>query len=137
MDRPTDFAERVAAIMMCGLRCRVVCSQDGGFPRLDLQPLPDWIHLADDATVADFHDKGWHYHVSLSTWPVDGDAWSRIVERWHSTEVVVQIQYINDNGGAVPAWEGLGADPDMWELYMSGSYGYKWRDSHYGLHISM
>ena len=137
MARPLDFAERVAAIMVGGLPCRVHCRCDGGFTRLDLDPLPGWVHLACDEVVAEHLAQGDHYHVSLSTWPVDEGAWGRIMERWDGTELIIKMHYINDNGGAVLAWEGLGADPDLWQLYMTGSYSYKWHENQYGLHISM
>ena len=137
MARPMDFAERVAVIMSNGLSCRVHCRCDGGFTRLDLHPLPGWVHLADDNTVAKHLAEEDPYHISSSTWPVDAEVWARICGRWHGAEIIIKMHYINDNGGAVLAWEGLGADPDLWQLYMTGSYSYKWHENQYGLHISM
>ena len=137
MARPADFADRAAAIVAGGLPCRIACARDGDFSRLDLHPLPGWVHLASDDVVDKHLADGDCYHVSLSTWPVDEGIWNRIVERWHGVETVIRVQYVNGNGGAVLAWEGLGADPDLWLLYTSGSYGYKWVDNNYGLHISM
>jgi hypothetical protein len=135
-NRTVDFKLRTALIMAGGLPCRIRCRSDG-FTRLDLEPMPGWVHLADDSTVAEYLAQGWHYHVPLCTWSVDEGTWSRIVDGWDGVEITIKIQYVNDNGGAVLAWTDLGADPDMWELYMSGSYGHKWRDSGHGLHISM
>ena len=135
-NRTVDFKLRTALITAGGLPCRIRCRSDGGFTRLDLDPLPGWVHLADDATVAKHMVEGDHYHISLSTWPVDAEAWSRIVHRWDGTEVLIKAHYVTKNGGVVLAWEGIGADPDLWQLYMNGSYGYKW-DGGYGLHISM
>ena len=123
--------------MKDGLRCRVVCSQEGGFTRLDLIPLPGWIHLAHDEVVMEHLAMNSQYHISLSTWPVDKVKWDHIMARWNDKELIIDIDYVTKNGGAVLAWAGLGADPDMWEIYMSGSYAYKWRDGQYGLHISM
>ena len=137
MARPSDFADRVAAIMAGGLPCLISCSRDGGFSRLDLQPRPGWVHLASDDVVAKHMSEGDHYHVSLSAWPVDEGTWNRIVARWHGVETVVRINRVTSNGGAELAWMGLGSDPDVWQLYMDGSYSYKWFEHHYGLHISM
>ena len=92
--------------------------------------------MADDATASEHLANGWHYHVSLSPWVVDEGAWNRIVERWGGAEITIEIQYVNDNGDVVLAWAGLGADPDRWEIYMSGSYAHKWQNG-YGLHITM
>ena len=137
MTRPSDFAERAAAIVADGLPCQIACRSDGGFTRLDLIPLPGWTHLADDATVAEHLAMGSHYHISLSTWPSDEGAWCRICERWDGIVTTIRINRITSNGGAELAWTGLGSDPDLWTLYMEGSYKYKWHDNQYGLHISM
>ena len=135
MARPADFKLRTVLIMAGGLPCRIRCRSDG-FTRLDLEPLPGWVHVADDSTVAKHLAQEDHYHVSLSTRPVDEGAWGRIMQRWDGVEVIIKIQHVTMNGGAVLAWKGLGADPDLWDLYMTGSYGYKWEGG-YGLHISM
>ena len=137
MARPDDFAERAAAIMAGGLPCLISCSRDGGFSRLDLQPRPGWVHLARDEVVAEHLAQGDHYHISLSTWPVDEGAWGRIMDRWEGVETILKVQHVTKNGGAVLAWEGLGADRDLWMLYMSGSFSWKWHDNQYGLHVSM
>ena len=137
MDRPADFAGRAAAIIAGGLPCRISCARDGDFARLDLQPLPGWIHLANDEVVAEHLAMGSHYHISLSTWPVDDEVWARICGRWHDVETVIHVGRVTNNGGAELAWSGLGSDPDLWMLYMEGSYSYKWHDNQYGLHISM
>ena len=137
MARPADFGDRVAAIMTNGLPCRIACNSDGGFTRLDLEPMQGWVHLADDATVAEYATNGWHYHISLSTWSVDDDVWRRVYQRWHGAYITIKAHYVNDNGGVVLAWAGVGADPDIWQLYTTGSFGYKWEENRYGLHISM
>jgi hypothetical protein len=99
--------------------------------------MPGWVHLADDATVAKHLAQDDHYHISLSTWPVDEGVWGRICGRWDGVETVVHIGRVTSNGGAELAWTGLGSDPDLWMLYMEGSYSYKWHEHQYGLHVSM
>ena len=135
--RPADFAERAAAIVAGGLPCRFHCRSDGGFTRLDQEPLGGWVHLADDLTVAEHLANKSHYHVSLSTTPVDEEQWQRVVERWHGVDIVISVHYVTQSGGAVLAWNDIGADEDVWRLYMEGSYSYKRFDNHYDLHISM
>ena len=137
MDRPADFDARAAAILSSGLPCLIRCCQDGGFTRLELEPLPGWTHLANDDVVNKHMADDDPYHISLSTWPVDGDVWARVVKRWHGVEVTIDIHRITTNGGAELAWTGVGADADLWHLYLAGSYAYKWWDNQYGLHISM
>jgi hypothetical protein len=135
-NRTVDFKLRSALIVAGGLPCRVHCRSDG-FTRLELEPLDGWVHLADDNTVAKHLAEEDHYHISLSTWPVDVAVWSRIMARWDGVETVVHINRVTSNGGAELAWTGLGSDQDVWQLYMDGSYSYKWFEHHYGLHISM
>jgi hypothetical protein len=137
MTRPADYDARAATILSSGLPCRITCSQDGGFTRLELHPLPGWVHLADDATVAKHMVEGDAYHISLSTWPVDEEGWCRIVTRWHGVETTINIERVTQNGGAELSWTGVVSDVDIWQLYMTGSYGYKWHNNGYGLHISM
>ena len=137
MERPDDFEARAAAIVAGGLPCKMHCRRDGEFARIDLEPAPGSIHLARDEVIAEHIAMGSLYHISLSYTTLDEEVWRRVVDRWDGVELVIQIHYVNANGGAVLAWTGLGADPDVWALYTEGDFGYKWRDSHYGLHISM
>ena len=125
----------MARAMVLGLPCRLRCRRDPYFARVDLEPLPGWVHLSDAATRAAWGD--WSYHVSLSRNTVDEAAWQRLCERWDGVEVVLAIDYITINGVAVLSWAGLGADADAWALYEQGEFGYKWRDSRFGLHVSM
>ena len=50
---------------------------------------------------------------------------------------MIRIDRVTDNGVAVLAWTGIGADHDAWHLYLTGDFGYKWHENHFGLHISM
>ena len=135
--RPDDFYDRAAKIVEQGLPCRITCRRDSGFLRLELQPLDGWTHLVHDGDVQTFYDEGWAYHVSLSYTTVDEEAWARLCQRWHTATGVIQVDRVTDNGVAVLAWTGLGADHDAWHLYMTGDFGYKRYDDHFGLHISM
>ena len=70
MARPADFDERKATLLARGLPCRLWCRRDD-YVRIDLEPLPGWVHLTDDATVEEYARNGWYYHVSLSKWTLD------------------------------------------------------------------
>ena len=48
------------------------------------------------------------------------------------TTAVVAVDYVRDSCVAMLAWEGLGADRDVWEAL---GQGYPNRD--FGLHVSM
>ena len=135
--RPDDFYDRAAKIVEQGLPCRITCCCDSDFHRLELQPLDGWIHLVADEEVQRYYQEGWAYHVSLSYTTVDAAAWTRLCQRWHNTIHVVRVDRVTDNGVAVLAWSGIGADEDAWLLYTTGDFAYKWHDNHFGLHISM
>ena len=89
----------MARAMVLGLPCRLRCRRDPYFARVDLEPLPGWVHLSDAATRAAWGD--WSYHVSLSRNTVDEAAWQRLCERWDGVEVVLAIDYITLNGVSV------------------------------------
>ena len=135
--RPDDFHERTTKIMAQGLPCLITCCRDSSFLRLELQPLDGWTHLVDDEEAQRYYKQGWTYHISLSYTTVDEEAWTRLCQRWHNAADVIRVDRVTDNGVAVLAWSGIGADEDAWRLYTTGDFAYKWYDNYFGLHISM
>ena len=44
------------ALALAGLPCRLRCRRDPWFARVDLEPLPGWVHLSSAATRAAWGD---------------------------------------------------------------------------------
>jgi hypothetical protein len=137
--RPTkeDYDARVAHVVGHGLPAKLKIAWDNSFLRIELEPLPGWTWLATDAAVASELANGRRPHISLSKWTADGATYDRIVERYHNRDIVVNVSSVGSGATAVLAWEGIGADPDLWDLYINGEFGYKWTENSFGLHVSL
>ena len=134
--RPESEA-RVAHIVEHGLPARLRVKWESHFMRIECEPLEGWTWLATAESVAREMDGGWQPHISLSKWTGDAAAYQRVVERYHEREVVLKISSVSSGATAMLAWEGVGADPDLWALYTGGEFAYKWHVNHFGLHVSL
>jgi hypothetical protein len=47
------------------------------------------------------------------------------------------VEYVTNGAVAVLAWHGIGADADLWDLYLAGEFSYKWYKNNFGLHVSL
>ena len=128
----------VAEIVAMGLPCVLHCETSGGFARLECTPQLGWIHLCNDAAWEREMSSRFRYHISVCRADtLDLDVWARICSRWHEKFVHVGVSNFSGGAFALLKWEGLGSDADLWELYLSGCWGYKWHENGHGLHVSM
>ena len=132
-----DYDMRVANIIANGLPARLLAKWDGRFMCIECEPLDGWIWLATGESIAREMQGGWRPHISLSKWTGDTETFQRVVERYHEREVVLKISSVSSGATAMLAWEGVGADPDLWALYTGGEFAYKWHVNHFGLHVSL
>ena len=135
---PSDeYFTRKARLEQQGLACRLAVKWDNHFARVELIPLPGFIHLATEESVRHELASGWRPHISLTKWTGDPEAFNRLVQRWDGVETVLSVDYVTDGAVAVLSWDGLGADPDAWALYLGGEFAYKWEENSFGLHVSL
>ena len=132
-----EYGRRVANIIANGLPARLKVVKLEYFLCIEMEPLEGWTWLATESAVHLEMANGWRPHISLSKYTVDEETYKRVFHHYHNMEMNIKIHSVSSGGAAVLAWEGLGADPDLWDLYIWGEFGYKWRDNRFGLHISL
>ena len=132
-----EYDARVAHIVTHGLPAMLKVVREEHFLRIDLEPLDGWVWLANDESTRKEMEKGWVPHISLTKWRVDEGAYQRVLERYDGTKTIIKVSSVSSGAAAVLAWEGVGGDPDLWALYVTGDFSYKWELNKFGLHISL
>ena len=124
-------------IVEVGLPAVLRVVREDHFTRIELIPMVGWTWLAPLHVVNTELGKGWVPHISLTKWTLDMEAYKRIYDRYHDQQTVIEIARVSSGAAAVLAWSGIGADQDIWDVYIDGDLGYKWSQNSFGPRISL
>jgi len=120
---------------------RVVTQEDTGFQVIELEPVPGrWWSFETQAQRDEWAKINFKFHISLThkhrSW-ADPQVFERIKRRYDGRTITIKISEIKPSGNLMlDLTDGIGADPDVQELYSTGTYAGKWEQG-YGPHISM
>jgi hypothetical protein len=140
---PADEFERAKAnIMRYGQTAIAhVRTNDRGFQSIDLEPVPGrfW-SFETQAKRDEWARQNWKFHISL-TYQHDSkehpEVYKRVERRWDGQLVTIRIKKIHPSGNLeLDDTDGIGADPNVQQLYKTGTYAGKWRGG-FGPHIGM
>ena len=138
-----QFAQAKQNILQHGQTAiaHVVTKEDTGFQVIELEPIPGRFWTFETQSMRDeWARENWTFHISLThkdrSW-ADPQVFERIKQRYDGQIVNVRIAEVKQSGNLMlDMTQGIGADPDVQELYSTGTYASKWRRG-YGPHISM
>ena len=118
-----------------------VVTNEHGFQAIELEPVPGLFWSFETQAVRDqWARDSWKFHISLThkhrSW-APPEVFQRVKNRYDKQRVNIRIAEIKPSGNLMlDLTHGIGADPDVQELYSTGTYAGKWA-SGYGPHISM
>jgi hypothetical protein len=130
------FYEATEQIKSNGLHAKMAVKYDPFF-RIELEPLEGWTWLCAPNRVEAYYQTSWRPHITLASSDWSWRDFKVVFDRYHDVKAVIKIHRISGGGTAVLAYEGIGADVDLWRIYIEGDQGFKWKDNGFGLHISM
>ena len=130
------YDDAVERMKTNGLHAKMSVKWDPFF-RIELEPLEEWTWLCAPDKVEAYFKTSWRPHVTLANWGWSWSDFSLVFDKYDGNEAVIKIHHVGAGGTAVLAYEGLGADWDLWRVYIDGDQGYKWTENSFGLHISM
>ena len=138
-----EFEEAKKSIMEYGQTAIAHVTDEGGFMRIDLEPVKGkfWV-FASQNKVDEWERTGWKPHVSMTRTEDNEqppEVYDRVVQKWDAKEVCIKISVINTNGTlSLDESDGIGNDWNIWRLYIYGTFGpKKLNKNRLGLHISM
>jgi hypothetical protein len=134
---PEVYYGLVQLIIDFGLPARMHVRRSRYFAAIYLEPLVGWTWLSTEAATMKELQRGWQPHISLSKETVDERKWDRIRSRYDQVTELIRVEYVSQGAAAVLAWTGVGADIDVWDVFLEGEFAYKWTENNFGLHVSL
>jgi len=136
-----EYNRRKAHILAHGRPVKLRFADKGDFACIFVDPEPAFVPLANDRAIAEAQATGWNYHSTVTAFSAmsaaDKTVWGQLKADGDSLVVDLAVQRVTRGATAELAWVGLGADARLWDLFLKGPAGWKYREHHHGLHVSM